>query len=103
MASGVRSKGFSIRVWKPRTGGLIWDLPICLDGMRKQKHTMPPLLRSGNGKLMKDGRSKTPVNSSWHKNDRPVTIPPSVRQKEILWQKRPANKSQVGISDFLGK
>lgn len=88
MASGVRSRGFSIRVWKPRTGGLIWDLPICLDGMRKQKPTMPPLLRNGSGKLMKGGRSKTPVNSSWHKNDRPVTIPPSVRPKEILWRER---------------
>ena len=37
---------------------------------------------------MKGGRSKTPVNSSWHKNDRPVTIPPSVRPKEILWRER---------------
>ena len=47
---------------------------------------MPPLLRNGSGKLMKGGRSKTPVNSSWHKNDRPVTIPPSVRPKEILFR-----------------
>lgn len=79
---------FEKGLWKPRTGGLIWDLPICLDGMRKQKPTMPPLLRNGSGKLMKGGRSKTPVNSSWHKNDRPVTIPPSVRPKEILWRER---------------
>ena len=53
-----------------------------------EQPTMPPLLRNGSGKLMKGGRSKTPVNSSWHKNDRPVTIPPSVRPKEILWRER---------------
>lgn len=83
---GIR--GFLIRVWKPRTGGLIWDLQICLDGMKKQKPTMPPLLRNGSGKLMKGGRSKKSVNNSWHKNDRPVTIPPFVRPKEILWRER---------------
>ena len=49
---------------------------------------MPPLLPSGSGKLMKGGRSEMPVNSSWHKNDRPVTIPLFVRPKEILWRER---------------
>lgn len=51
-----------------------------------------PCVQSGkktrNYTIMKGGRSKTPVNSSWHKNDRPVTIPPSVRPKEILWRER---------------
>ena len=64
------------------------DMQICLDGMKKQKPTMPPLLRNGSGKLMKGGRSKKSVNTSWHKNDRPVTIPPFVRPKEILWRER---------------
>lgn len=58
------------------------------DFMKKQKPTMPPLLRNGSGKLMKGGRSKKSVNNSWHKNDRPVTIPPFVRPKEILWRER---------------
>ena len=49
---------------------------------------MPPLLRNGSGKLMKGGRSKKSVNNSWHKNDRPVTIPPFVRPKEIIWRER---------------
>ena len=40
-ASGVRSRGFSIRVWKPRTGGLIWDLPICLDGRGSKSPQCP--------------------------------------------------------------
>lgn len=67
-------------------------MPYAIMRFEKRKggpaSAMPPLLRNGSGKLMKGGRSKKSVNNSWHKNDRPVTIPPFVRPKEILWRER---------------
>ena len=67
-------------------------LPQCVESVLAQTFSDWELLvidgLFGSGKLMKGGRSKKSVNNSWHKNDRPVTIPPFVRPKEILWRER---------------
>ena len=88
MASGVRSRGFSIRVWKPRTGGLIWEFANLLGRYEEAKaHNAP--IAAERQRQADERRAQQEVREQQLAQERQARYDSAfVRPKEILWRER---------------